>query len=450
MHQKSTELVFAWRSGRCSPLRHGARAATAAVVSATMLLTTGAASASVRGLAASTKVENITYWNMWSGFYTTWIDKYVAQFNASHPGIHVTALSIPSTTGDEKLLSAIAAGDPPSVFTEWNPVIGTYAQQKAIQPLNQYLTGKYAESLKWLNPVAATGGEYKGKLYGFPMNMNSYMLYYNKAMLKAAGISSPPTTAAQLFADQAKEWKFSGSRLEQMGFYPNADWDQLAPVWNVTEAKGDKYILQSSSTALALMNWIAKYKQYPFSAVSGLEAAVGQIGGGAEDPFVAGKAGFLISGMWEMTDLAQYNPSLQYGVVPIPPPPGGRADTSYINGNYNVIPKGAPDPKAAIQFITWMAGYGNASLAAKADTVGVIPPNPGVAKNPNYATFIARNPLRKLFTNIEFRPTDETAPVTTNESEFENAMGTALTEVLSKKWVPAKALSYVDAQANRS
>ena len=31
-----------------------------------------------------------------------------------------------------------------------------------------------------------------------PMSMNSWALYYNKAMLKAAGIKSPPKTLAQL------------------------------------------------------------------------------------------------------------------------------------------------------------------------------------------------------------------------------------------------------------
>ena len=50
--------------------------------------------------------------------------------------------------------------------------------------------------------------------------MNSWALYYNKSMMKAAGISSPPTTLAQLYADSAKEWKISGNKISQIGFYP--------------------------------------------------------------------------------------------------------------------------------------------------------------------------------------------------------------------------------------
>ena len=123
-----------------SARRHWWRGAASIAGCAAMVAGTQATAFAAARTPSSSKVVNITYWNMWSGIYTTWIDNYVSEFNASHPGIHVTALSIPSTTGDEKLLTSIAAGDPPSVFTEWNPVIGTYAQDKAIQPLDQYLS----------------------------------------------------------------------------------------------------------------------------------------------------------------------------------------------------------------------------------------------------------------------------------------------------------------------
>ena len=164
---------------------------------------------------------NITWQTMWSGDTLTLLNQMVTEFNSTHPDIHVTESNIPSATGDAKLLSEIAAGDPPDVFTEWNPVLGEYAADGTIQPMNPYLTGTYAGLEKWEYPIALQGGEYKGTLYALPMSMNSWALYYNKSMLKAAGISSPPTTLAQLYADQAKEWKISGGKLEQIGFYPS-------------------------------------------------------------------------------------------------------------------------------------------------------------------------------------------------------------------------------------
>ncbi len=70
---------------------------------------------------------DITWQTMWSGNTLTLLSQMVNEFNTTHPGIHVTESNIPSATGDAKLLSEIAAGDPPDVFTEWNPVLGEYA-----------------------------------------------------------------------------------------------------------------------------------------------------------------------------------------------------------------------------------------------------------------------------------------------------------------------------------
>ena len=65
----------------------------------------------------------------------------ITAFNSTHPDIHVTESNIPSATGDAKLLSEISAGDPPDVFTEWNPVLGEYAADGSIQAMTPYLTG---------------------------------------------------------------------------------------------------------------------------------------------------------------------------------------------------------------------------------------------------------------------------------------------------------------------
>ena len=144
---------------------------------------------------------------MWSGNTLTLLSQMVNKFNATHPKIHVTESNIPSATGDAKLLSEIAAGDPPDVFTEWNPVLGEYAADGTIQSMAPYLTGTYSGVEKWLYPIALQGGEYNGTMYALPMGMNSWALYYNKSMLKAAGISSPPTTWEQVISDSQQDRK---------------------------------------------------------------------------------------------------------------------------------------------------------------------------------------------------------------------------------------------------
>ena len=152
---------------RKTRLIRGAAPAVLAACAALALAACGGPAASTGGGSSSSSgVVNLNWQTMWSGNTLTLLSQMVNQFNATHPGIHVTESSIPSATGDAKLLSEIAAGDPPDVFTEWNPVLGEYAADGTIQSMAPYLTGTYSGLEKWLYPIALEGGEYKGTLYG--------------------------------------------------------------------------------------------------------------------------------------------------------------------------------------------------------------------------------------------------------------------------------------------
>ncbi|HEX3956969.1 MAG TPA: extracellular solute-binding protein, partial [Trebonia sp.] len=342
-------------------------AALLATLVALVLAACGGPAAS-SGSSSSGGVVDITWQTMWSGNTLTLLNQMVSKFNSTHPRIHVTESNIPSATGDAKLLSEIAAGDPPDVFTEWNPVLGEYAADGTIQPLNKYLTGTYSGLEKWLYPIAFQGGSYNGTLYALPMSMNSWALYYNKSMLKAAGISSPPTTLAQLQADQAKEWKFSGSKLEQIGFYPDlasSGFEYFGSFFGAVNcfSSAGQYDLAGCKGAQAEANFFAQYDKYPYSTVNAMETAYGNVAGGDDDAFVAGKEGFIMDGPWEgAQNIPVTNSSMvgNFGVVPFPHTVGG--PSTFGQGNYNIIPKGAAHPAQAFTFISWLAGYNNVAF----------------------------------------------------------------------------------------
>jgi multiple sugar transport system substrate-binding protein len=398
-------------------------------------------------------VTTIVYWNMWSGIYAKLIQTMVNQFNAAHPKINVTMLTVPSANGDAKLLSAIAAGDPPDVFTEWNPQIGTYASTGAIQSLDKYETGPYKGVTSWLYPSSAQWGSYQGQLYGLPMSMSDKELYYNKTILKSIGVTKPPTTFAALMADQAKAWKLNGGRVEQIGLYPpNDSWDAFTCMFKANSYKNGKYQLSTDGGAKAEMTWMAGFKKYSYSAVNGYFSAYGSVNGGSENPFDMGKQAFDLNGPWVgADDIPQDDPGLQFGAVPMPAPPDGVSGCSDIWGNYNVIPKGAKNPQAAWTFMTWMAGYHNAAWAAKTLPSGAwMPPSPQIASQPAFKNWIAAHPYLKVFSDGMSNSGNDIAPVTSNESAYENALTTAVQYAETGKMSPTQALTYIDNQGNKS
>jgi multiple sugar transport system substrate-binding protein len=446
--------------GRLKPGRPR-RTRTAGILAACALTVTGLAACSSGTTAASSASSSggkgattVVYWNMWSGIYAKLIQTLVNQFNAAHPTIHVDMLTVPSADGDAKLLSAIAAGDPPDVFTEWNPQIGTYAASGAIQSLDKYETGQYKGLASWLYPTAAQWGTYQGQLYGLPMSMSDKELYYNKTILKSIGVTEPPTTFAQLMAEQAKAWKLDGSRVEQIGFYPpNDSWDAFTCLFKVNPYTNGKYQLSTDPGATTEMNWMAGFKKYSYSAVSGFTSAYGSVGGGSENPFDMGRQAFDLNGPWiGADDIPQDDPGLQFGVVPMPAPAGGgTSGCSDIWGNYNVIPKGAKNPAAAWTFMTWMAGYNNAAWAAKTMTLGAwLPPSPQIASQPAFKNWLAANPYLKVFSDQMANPGDVIVPVTPDEAAYENALTTAVQDVETGSTSPDQALTYIDNQATHS
>lgn len=434
----------------------------AGIITATLAMTVGIANTAWAAEPATHQVTRhdagvvqLTYWNMWSGIWTKVVQKMVDAFNATHPGIHVTMLSVPSASGEQKLLTSIAAGDAPDVFTEWNPYVAAFAQEHALLNLNQFMVGHYAGLKHWFYPVAAKWGTYQGQMYGMPWTMNTFLLYYNKTIMKQSGLNpaDPPRTMAQLWADQAKEWRISKSGVvSQIGFYPSNSWDQYMPMFGVTAQdlfNGSKYTL-TNPKAMALTDFMAKYNKYPYAQVSAFEKGLSGALGGSVDPFELGKAGFYVNGMWEIPTIQQFNPHLQYGAVPIPPAPGGFANTSWVNGNYNEIPAGTKHPQQAFEFIAWLSGYDNAAWAAKAyPTGGWIPNSPVITKQPAYQQFLNSDPVQKPFVSVMLNPHDQITPVTPVDMYYEQKETDMQDYVLQGIKTPAAALLHWEQDVNQ-
>ena len=433
--------------------RHGLSKRTMAIATAAIIGATGLGTAGV----ASASVVNLTWWTMWSGTTLQLLNQMTTQFNKTHPGIHVTETNIPSdaTTSTAKLLSAIAAGNPPDIFTEWWPEIGSFAANGDLVPMDQFLTGPYAGFKKWEYPVAVQGGTYKGNLYAVPMGLNSWALYYNKGMLKKYGIKSPPKTLAQLNADQAKMWVTSSGRLQQMGFYPDVNGNGFqfyTSFFNATNCfnKAGKYDFENCAGAQREMNWIASYAKYPYSQIMALQTAVGQVAGGQTDIWTRGLAGFVLSGPWEGTqNVPTSNPGMlgNFGVeafpgtVPIPSTLG--------QGNFNIIPKGSAHPQQAFEFISWLAGYQNEAFMGTIDPKGGwVPGGPAVTKVPAYQAWLKANPWLSGFLPQMTSPYTQAPALTSTQSQLFAAENTATNNVLQKLMTPMQALKYIDQQAN--
>lgn len=121
----------------------------------------------------------------------------VDAFHKANPSINVKITVIPWTNFDSQVQTMVQNHNYPDV-TEGD-YFSSYAQQGLLYPAKQVLSNPSN-----LLPVFAKQGTYNGTQYGMPFTTSSRTLFYNKKLFAKAGISSAPTTWADIQSDAAK------------------------------------------------------------------------------------------------------------------------------------------------------------------------------------------------------------------------------------------------------
>lgn len=241
------------------------------------------------------------------------------QFNKEHQGkIRIKAEFIPRGSGFEyenKVSSSVVSGGLPDILRMDGPNISSYAYYKVIRPIDQYVT---ADDLKDVVKSTVEQGRFKGKLYALAPNESSVAVFYNKELVKRAGIK-PPTTLKNAwtwdeFLQAVKKTDRLDKKVRGVVLSPaKNEWMTYMPTPLVWSNEGDivskngmqatNYI-NSKSTVQAL-TYLQKLSKYSNPDPTPTE-------------FEDGKAAFTIQGSWEYVTLQRSYPNFKYGVTFFP------------------------------------------------------------------------------------------------------------------------------------
>ncbi len=135
-----------------------------------------------------------------------WVDQQTDRFKAAFPGSDVNISLLPANNDQlaAQVQAAFAAHNVPDVMMLYS---GSYtlAYQSGLMPLNSFVDstpGFYDSMSLWelsCQDYDCQGGQ--GTIYAVPSDAYSFLLYYNKDLLTQAGISGPPKTYDELYAD---------------------------------------------------------------------------------------------------------------------------------------------------------------------------------------------------------------------------------------------------------
>jgi multiple sugar transport system substrate-binding protein len=310
--------------------------------------------------AAQDRIQ-LTLWGDWTGEGETQINTMVEAFNASQDRITVTY--VPTQDIVTRFLTASTSGSAPDVIVwdRWRTTL--YGPRGVFLPLNERMAAAgltpdqfFTEALRELSV--------EDMIYGLPLTVDARALYYNKALLEAAGVE-PPTTWDELRAAAiALTQRAADGTLQVSGF-------SLSDVglFNMYIQQAGGSILNEEGTAtafnseagLAVLNFwdqlINQDRVYELGFETGL--------GGGSDAFVTGRVAMQYNGPWMLNFYKSYGDQLDFGVVP--PPAGPNGDTGSVMGGFGLaISSTTAHADAAWEFVRWwVATAENALLWAQ-------------------------------------------------------------------------------------
>jgi ABC-type glycerol-3-phosphate transport system substrate-binding protein len=159
--------------------------------------------------------------------YDKWLAEVVPAFERQNPGVKVEALTMDWTQYQQKILTGVAGGAGPDVFSFYSVDVAPWATKGLLAPLDGQV------SRADFDPVALDNGLWDGKLYAVPMGMKIRAFYYRKDFLKEAGIARAPQTWNEM-RDAATRLvkRDAAGNLTRVGFWmPTSHPYKTAQVW---------------------------------------------------------------------------------------------------------------------------------------------------------------------------------------------------------------------------
>lgn len=130
----------------------------------------------------------IEFWTPFVGPDGVNMDAMVAAYNATNPAIQVVHMPIREQDFYPQLPSIVSSGrNVPDLTVVHVDRLGNFVDNNMLMPLDSYLASRDDFSASDYVPSAFNAGEMNGRRYALPLDVHSFVLYYNKDLLQKYG-----------------------------------------------------------------------------------------------------------------------------------------------------------------------------------------------------------------------------------------------------------------------
>lgn len=363
---------------------------------------------------------------LWTHEYSTFSgglkDKWIPEFEASHPGVKVEYEVFPYSGAivsfDTKLLAEVASGGGPDVWAmgSHNFTQAKYIEAGLLAPLDPNMFGydSVEDVVNDYPPNSLNVFIKDGKIYALPNEITPLCLFYNKTMFDDAGIPYLPE-------DKPVSWDYIGDISQkiletdtadsspikmgyQFGFfanYPSPEW-YVQDFYPVMRQYGQDDLYKDGKPAgqsQAMINAFQMFYDFTYAYH-------------AYDPYFVtdwfsdfsnNRVAMVTAGPWYPSAIRSINPDVQFGVAPHPVvDPDDPATFENIMYSFGWVINANRDPeqqKLAQEFLVFILGKKEESQQHLwwFENVGVIQPSTAFLQSPEYQKFLDQEPWMNCF-----------------------------------------------------
>jgi len=346
----------------------------------------------IAGPARAQTVE-IEYWQYTFATRVQAIDELIKRFEAANPGIKVKHTHVPYDDFRLKIAAAIPAGQGPDVVQLFYGWLHDYLKAKLLQPLPPELFDAAEIEREFFALVKQM--KVDGRYYGVPTAVRSLALFWNRKLLREAGLdpAKPPQTLDELVEaakkltrrDPAGNLLQAGIALD-MGLQDH-HWIRevlIRQMGGQPYSADGKTVAYNGPAGVRAVTWytdlVSRHRVSQFGFMTDGVTA-----------FRSGKAGLMIDGSFRLAAFDN-QAGLEYAVGELPAHEGRRANFAsyWVNG---ITPKATgPRKEAAAKFLQFITTP--AAMELWLEKVGELPARKAVAErdairsHPKYGAFI--------------------------------------------------------------
>jgi len=393
------------------------------------------------------KLVVLTHWGEES--LATPMKALLDEYTKANPNVTIEYQAVTFDQLLTKISTSRAAGTAPDIIHVYNLWMPDFVKGGALASP----PADVVEDIKAnYSPGSIQAVTVKDQIWGYPTEINTWQLVYNKKMFADAGLSEPPKTLDELkdYACKLTKKKADGT-LEHTGLAVLTGWDSgvVHPFLSLLWSNGGQYIAPDLSKA-EFNSPQAKEVLQAYSDMIKEGCVDPGLGGGFND-FVTGKSAMVIMANFFRSDLKNsfvdgYD---NVGVAPIPVGPSGKNSVALQYNWLWTIDKTSKNSAEAWKLVKWLntpRGEGKASPMGEYLTtaLGAIPSR--LSDQKALAATLS-DPFLKAY--IDSTSTSQPEPVLVGGQEIKTALQTQIENTWYNKATIDDALKSAATEADR-